>query len=33
MLPFEAIVKELGAKRAIRFISEIRRSYETLLSN
>lgn len=26
-VPFEALVKELGAKRAIRFISEIRRSY------
>jgi len=26
-LLFEALVKELGAKRAIRFISEIRRSY------
>lgn len=24
---FEALVKELGAKRVIRFISEIRRSY------
>jgi len=26
-VPFEALVKELGAKRAIRFIAEIRRSY------
>jgi len=26
-VPFEALVNELGAKRAIRFISEIRRSY------
>jgi len=26
-VPFEALVKELGAKRAIRFISEIRRRY------
>jgi len=26
-VPFEALVKELGAKRAIKFISEIRRSY------
>jgi len=26
-VPFEALVKGLGAKRAIRFISEIRRSY------
>lgn len=26
-VPFEALVKELGAKRAIEFIGEIRRSY------
>jgi len=26
-VPFEALVKELGAKRAIKFISELRRSY------
>lgn len=26
-MPFEALIKELGAKRAIRFISEIRRNY------
>jgi hypothetical protein len=26
-VPFEALVKELGAKRAIKFISEIRRRY------
>lgn len=26
-VPFEALVKELGVKRAIEFISEIRRSY------
>jgi len=26
-VPFEALVKKLGAKRAIRFISKIRRSY------
>ncbi|NIQ07703.1 MAG: hypothetical protein GWO20_18900 [Candidatus Korarchaeota archaeon] len=26
-VPFEALVRELGAKRAIRFISEIRRTY------
>ncbi len=26
-VPFEALVKELGVKRAIRFISEIRRTY------
>jgi len=26
-VPFEALVKELGAKRAIEFISEIRKSY------
>lgn len=26
-VPFEALVKELGAKRAIRFIGEIRRNY------
>ncbi len=26
-VPFEALVKELGAKRAIRFISEIRKTY------
>jgi len=26
-VPFEALVKELGAKRAIKFISEIRKSY------
>jgi hypothetical protein len=26
-VPFEALVKELGAKRAIKFISEIRRNY------
>ncbi len=26
-VPFEALVKELGAKRAIEFISEIRRRY------
>jgi len=26
-VPFEALVKELGAKRAIRFISKIRRHY------
>ncbi|KPV65461.1 MAG: hypothetical protein AOA65_0160 [Candidatus Bathyarchaeota archaeon BA1] len=26
-VPFEARVKELGAKRAIEFISEIRRKY------
>jgi molybdopterin converting factor small subunit len=25
--PFEALVKELGAKRAIKFLSEIRRKY------
>jgi len=26
-VPFEALVKELGAKRAIEFISEIRKNY------
>jgi len=26
-VPFEALVKELGTKRAIEFISEIRKSY------
>ena len=26
-VPFEALVKELGTKRAIEFISEIRRRY------
>ncbi|MGD6852640.1 MAG: hypothetical protein ACQCN6_11325 [Candidatus Bathyarchaeia archaeon] len=26
-VPFEALVKELGAKRAIEFISEIRKCY------
>jgi len=26
-VPFEALVKELGAKRAIKFISEIRECY------
>lgn len=26
-VPFEALVKELGAKRAIEFIGEIRKSY------
>ncbi|MGQ9744377.1 MAG: hypothetical protein ACUVQW_07195 [Candidatus Bathycorpusculaceae bacterium] len=26
-VPFEALVKELGAKRAIEFLSEIRRKY------
>jgi len=26
-VPFEALVKELGAKRAIQFISEVRKSY------
>ena len=26
-VPFEALVKELGTKRAIEFISEIRRNY------
>ena len=26
-IPFEALVKELGAKRAIKFLSEIRRKY------
>jgi hypothetical protein len=26
-VPFEALVRELGAKRAIKFISEIRKSY------
>jgi len=26
-VPFEALVKELGAKRAIQFLSEIRRKY------
>jgi len=26
-VPFEALVKELGAKRAIKFVSEIRRKY------
>ncbi len=26
-VPFEALVKELGAKRAIEFISEIRQCY------
>lgn len=26
-VPFEALVKELGAKRGIKFIGEIRRSY------
>ena len=26
-VPFEALVKELGAKRAIEFISEVRKSY------
>jgi len=25
--PFEALVKELGAKRAIKFLSKIRRKY------
>jgi molybdopterin converting factor small subunit len=26
-MPFEALVKELGAKRAIKFLSKIRRKY------
>lgn len=26
-VPFEALAKELGAKRAIEFVSEIRRKY------
>ena len=26
-VPFEALVKELGTKRAIKFLSEIRRKY------
>jgi hypothetical protein len=26
-IPFEALVKELGAKRAVEFISEIRQCY------
>ncbi|MEM0313669.1 MAG: hypothetical protein QW056_04390 [Candidatus Bathyarchaeia archaeon] len=26
-VPFEALIKELGAKRAIKFLSEIRRKY------
>ncbi len=26
-VPFEAVVKELGAKRAVEFISEIRECY------
>ena len=26
-IPFETLVKELGAKRAIEFLSEIRRKY------
>ncbi|MEM3602718.1 MAG: hypothetical protein QXN87_08625 [Candidatus Bathyarchaeia archaeon] len=26
-VPFEALVKELGAKRAIKFLSEIRQKY------
>ena len=26
-IPFEALAKELGAKRAIEFVSEIRRKY------
>jgi len=26
-VPFEALVKELGAKRAVEFISEIRKKY------
>jgi len=26
-VPFEALVKELGARRAIEFISEIRKNY------
>jgi len=26
-VPFEALVKELGARRAIKFLSEIRRKY------
>jgi hypothetical protein len=26
-IPFEALVKELGAKRAVKFLSEIRRKY------
>ncbi|RLI40496.1 hypothetical protein DRO59_09170 [Candidatus Bathyarchaeota archaeon] len=26
-IPFEALVKELGAKRTIKFLSEIRRKY------
>ena len=26
-VPFEALVRELGAKRAIKFIGEIRRTY------
>ena len=26
-MPFEALVKELGAKRAVEFISEIRKKY------
>jgi hypothetical protein len=26
-VPFEALVRELGAKRAIQFVSEIRRTY------
>lgn len=26
-VPFEALVKELGAKRAVKFLTEIRRKY------
>jgi len=26
-VPFEALVKELGAKRAVEFVSELRRKY------
>jgi hypothetical protein len=26
-VPFEALVRELGAKRAIKFIGEVRRTY------
>jgi hypothetical protein len=27
-VPFEALVKELGTKRAIKFLSDIRRKYD-----
>jgi len=32
-VPFEALVRELGAKRAIKFVSEIRRTHGDSVAN